>query len=232
MDKLNKTLVEKIKKLQKKFSHGDKANQKEINESCKELEKYREILLPNEKEELFTLVDAQGNFTNLTAPRWFCHLLGLRHMSVHVLLQWQSPILGNVFVLQIRSWAKSDSPGHVDISVGGHVIGDGPLISKESAYREMEEELGISTNELVSEELTYKTGYESTDINEQANFFNTEWRNVYLAEITLKGFEKIRFSDKEVVGLYLCPSSEAKHLLNQGIIPIASGLRLSLPYCL
>lgn len=223
---------EELKRLRLKLEYGDNTDQQELDLIHKKILDFREILRPNEKDELFYLVDSRGNFTELTAPRWICHLFGLRHRCVHILLRWQSPSLDNLFILQVRSWNKSDFPGHLDISVGGHVSGNNSSLCIRSAYREMEEELGIKKKDLKGGELTYKASYESYDEREETNFYNAEWRDVYTGELSVGGFNKIRFEDKEVVGLYLCPASEAGNLLDQKSIAIASGLKLSLPYCL
>jgi isopentenyldiphosphate isomerase len=158
--------LEKLNTHREHLNHGDNTTQENLDKLCREFEKYREILRPNEKDESFTLVDREGKFRQLSAPRWLCHLLNLRHRSVHVLLRWWSPSLGNVFVFQVRSWTKSDSPGHLDISVGGHVVGVDIFSSIGSAYREMEEELGITKADLKAGELTFLEGYESTDTRE------------------------------------------------------------------
>jgi hypothetical protein len=105
-------------------------------------------------------------------------------------------------------------------------------MSLESTYREMEEELGITRANLKGGELLYQKGYESYDENEENNFYNSEWRDVYVGEITTRGFDHIRFNDQEVVGLYLCPEPEARNLLKQNVIPLASALKCSLPLCL
>ncbi len=218
-----------IERYRKKFDKGDEVTQAEINEFVEKWHIYKENLRPHEKEEKFTLVDRKGNFKNLTAPRWVCHLLSLRHKSVHVLLKWKNPSFGDIFILQVRSWNKSDSPGHLDISVGGHVVGSNLFSSQESAYREVEEELGITKFNLNRGELVYCVGYECNEQRKEKNFYNTEWRDVYSGEIDTCNLENIHFSDGEVVSLYLCPKAEAKNLLNQKIIPLASALKLSLP---
>ncbi len=225
-------ISKKLDSIRKQLNHGDSVTQDQLDRLLAEIKDRKELLRKNEKDESFTLVNNKGEFLDLSAPRWFCHLVGLRHKSVHVLLQWQSPGLGKVFVLQVRSWTKSDSPGHLDISVGGHVIGRGPVITLVSAYREMEEELGITKADLRNGELDYKKGYESHEERPKDNFYNTEWRDVYVGEITTASLDKIRFNDNEVVGLYLCPESQAQHLLEQKLLPIASALKYSLPYCI
>ena len=221
-----------LKELREKFIGGDHISQEKVDSLLNLLEEDREKFRPSDKSEILELVNKEGNYRNIVAPRWLCHLLGLRHRCVHILLRWNSPGLGNVFVLQIRDWAKPVSPGHLDISVGGHVSGKGSPNYIEAAYRELEEELGITAKDLKNEQLIYCSGYESYDEISSENFFNREWRDVFIAELTNKGFDRIKFEDGEVVGLYLCPEREAAKLLNQTILPLASALKYSLPICL
>lgn len=220
-----------LEDLRIKLNHGDNTSQLELDNILHKLEEYKSFLRSNEKDEIFDLVDKQGNILDLTAPRWLCHLLGLRHTSVHVLLRWQSPHLGKVYILQIRSWVKSDSPGHLDISVGGHVVGNAET-TIETAYKEMKEELGIDRLDLRNTELHQKAGYESYNFNEREHFYNSEWRDIFVGDVKTNIFNIIRFSDNEVVGLYLCPVVDTENLLNQKIIPLASALKLSLPKCM
>lgn len=229
---LTKKETDKIEQVRDEFKKGDNARQGNIDEFTRQWAQYRTILKPNENDEALTLVDSTGDFTGVTAPRWVCHLLGLRHKGVHILLRWNRPGPGNVFVFQVRSWNKSDSPGHLDISAAGHDTGGGVVSSIETAYREMEEELGLTKMELKGHQLIYKKGYESYDEKKSEHFFNAEWRDLYIGEITTEGLEKIQFLDHEVVGIYLCPENEAENLINQKKIPIANALKLSLPYCL
>jgi 8-oxo-dGTP pyrophosphatase MutT (NUDIX family) len=71
----------------------------------------------------------------------------------------------------------------LDISVGGHVAGDGPNVSVETAYREMTEELGFEKDDLKEDGLSFVAAYESTDNDQSEYFYNTEWRDVYRGEI-------------------------------------------------
>ena len=218
--------------LRRELDHGDGVDQPRLDEVLEQLRGRRELLRPGEKDEVFQLVDADGKLNGLIAPRWLCHFLGLRHRSVHILLKWKSPGLGTTFVLQVRGWGKSDSAGHLDISVGGHVLGSDGESMLASAFRELEEELGISRHELRGETLVPKGGYRSYDEDESGAFFNAEWREVYVGEVDTEGFEKLHFSDREVSGLYICPASDARELLQQKVLPIASALECSLPRCL
>lgn len=230
---MRNTKVQKLlKSYRDAFQKNHNITQDDINSCFQELKGLRKSIRSAEKDEMFNLVDPEGNFTRVEAPRWLCHIIGLRHRAVHVLLCWQSPKLGNVFVLQVRSWIKTDSPGHLDISVGGHVVGTGNDISEVTAYREMEEEMGIVKSDLYNESLPFKHGYEFEEERIHDQFYNREWRDIYMGEIKKTHIEKITFNDNEVVGLYFCPESKASELLNQKHIPLASALKFSLPYCL
>lgn len=182
------------------------------------------------EEESFLLVDDQGRPLSPAchAPRWFCHLVALRHRAVHVQLYWQSPKLGPTLVCQVRSWDKSDFPGHIDLSVGGHVVGD--RAPRDAALIEMDEELGLSVTDLTEPKLHYLGGYDCLNQVSADSFYDREWRDVYCAGI--KSLQAIAFKDEEVVGIYLCPASHARDLLAQEVIPVAHGLAKSLPLCL
>lgn len=229
--KLAQEQVEELRNIRSNLQRGDSATQAELDRLHDRLSMNH--VPTGTQNELLPLVNSEGTVTELRASRWLCHLLGLRHRSVHVLLQWHSPSMGNVFIFQIRSWQKIDSPGCVDISVGGHVTCnvDSPT-AIDSAYREMNEELGLDKQNLIDKHLLFKAGYESYDEDDSKDFHNAEWRDVYLGRLDTNEFNRLRFIDNEVVGLYLCPESEAERLLSQTIIPIASALKLSLPYCL
>ncbi len=242
---------EALGELRELLRHGDAlSSQAQLDAITTALEPLKMSLRPGEgdKKESFILVDALGRPRELGAPRWLCHLLGLRHRAVHVLLEWQSRGLGPVFVLQRRSWEKSDSPAHLDISVGGHVTQE---LVDTTAYREMEEERGVVREHLcaLTEEdrrgwginPTCEPGPEPTLLrlfayegyNERPTecFHNDEWSEVFLARLSTDGLENIRFADGEVAGVELCPRSEAGKLLGQNLVPVARALRGFLEEC-
>lgn len=181
-------------------------------------------------QETLMLVDAQGDSFSpeLKAPRWLCHLLGLRHRAVHIVLVWHSPKAGPMLLCQVRSFVKRDFPGHIDISVGGHVKGDDDLYA--TALTEMREELGLTANDLVDASLQPVGAYDCAIERSDLGFFDREYRIVYMGQVT--DVDSIHFQDKEVDGLYLCPLSQAKALLNQSVLPVANGLTWTLPLCL
>jgi hypothetical protein len=96
----------------------------------------------------------------------------------------------------------------------------------------MREEMGITRRHLVGGKLTHVCAYQSSEKNGRISFFNTEWREIYTAEIRQGSLAAINFVDKEVVGFYLCPEKDAQRLLCQTTLSIAGGLRLSLPHYL
>lgn len=94
------------------------------------------------QEEILEIVDREGN-TIATALR--SHIHGnpsLIHKVVHVLVFNDKGEL----LLQKRSMNKDVAPGRWDTSVGGHISANEDLI--EAAKREMEEELGIISEDM------------------------------------------------------------------------------------
>lgn len=94
--------------------------------------------------EYFDIVDKLGNPTGETIERKEAHAKGIRHRTAHI---W---VIRNVegtwqVLLQKRAAHKDSFPGRWDTSSAGHVqAGDEP---KESASRELMEELGIAATE-------------------------------------------------------------------------------------
>ena len=191
-----------------------------------ELTPFHEQLRPRDKSEALPLFNQEGSFLGIAAPRWICHVMALRHRCAHILLTWKSPAVGETLVLQIRDWKKDDSPGHLDISVGGHMTSEasGPA-------EEMLEELNLRESDLEGP-LQRVGGYSFDESRPEERFFNSEWRDVYLARLAADSIGRIRFPDGEVAGVVLIPLDGARRLLEQKKVPMASALRESLPKCL
>lgn len=207
-------------------------NPGKINDLINEFEKERNILLPNESSEILSIVNNLGEDIGVKAPRWLCHLLGLRHKSAHILIFYYSNIRTKNFIFQVRNWNKNDCPGYLEVSASGHsgVIIDNNSI--ESAYKELDEELGLSSRDLVNEKLIYYKGYEFIGSGTQENFYNKEWCDLYYGELRFDSFKKISFKDREVVGLYVCPENEVSNFINQNIIPSTRSLKNALEFFL
>lgn len=230
MDEIPPRIVALIAEERERIQNGGCFSQQEVADITKAMLPYKAQLLQGEKDELLRLADPEGRPLAAMAPRWVCHLLGLRHRCVHIFLEWYSPALSRVALLQVRSWHKLDEPGCVDMSVSGHIVGDN---SREAgAVLELGEELGLSLTDLKGDGLVWKAAYEHFDVYPHKNFYNREWRDVFAAEIATPSLENICFADKEVVGIYLCPAFELKQLRNQSCLPLASGLKRSLPFLL
>ncbi len=96
----------------------------------------------NDNEELFDILDENEKVID-HKPRNAVHgNPSLRHRAVHVLVFDDA---GRIF-LQKRKKNKQVQPGKWDSSVGGHVLSGED--TREAAYREMYEELGITGIEL------------------------------------------------------------------------------------
>ncbi len=165
---------EEVAILRGAFNRGQAVSQPRLDELCG---RWIEWADPKGQEtESLVLVDGLGRRLEPVrqAPRWLCHLLALRHRAVHVLMSWDSPKLGRVFVCQVRSWTKRDYPGFIDISVGGHVVGLAD--PRQSALAEMQEEMGVGPSDLVAGELTLVGGYDCTPQADDRAFYDAEWR--------------------------------------------------------
>lgn len=211
----------------RKITDSDRVSPAFIDEITSALADKKDIYLPGEPDEYLDIVDKNGNLTGITCPRWICHLLALPHTVIHILLTWNSTAIGPVMICQVRSWNKSDSPGQVDITVGGHIKSGTDKLK--AAYTEMSEEIGLTQNDILNP-LQQVAQYKCTCGHEKNNLHDNEYRFCYSGRIKTNAMENIHFKDSEVVGIYLCPILEARNLLEQKFLPIARGLRYSLPY--
>ena len=90
-------------------------------------------------EEIFDIIDTQGNPTGETVTREKAHAEGIPHRTAHIWIIREKYGRTEV-LLQKRSMNKDSFPGKFDTSSAGHIqAGDEPL---ESALRELGEELG------------------------------------------------------------------------------------------
>lgn len=197
-----------------------------INEMTKAFSNWTEFI-PEKSSEQLHLVNKDGSFKNLVAPRWLCHLFGLRHHCSHIFLIWRDSSMGDVLILQLRSWNKQHAPGQLDVSVGGHVkIGQN---GESAALMELKEELGLNLCDLKEGVLRHVLCYENYNENPNEYFYNTECRDIYEAGISTEFLARINFKDKEVSGLYFLPLNDSRSILQQNSIPITSSLKNSLP---
>ncbi len=222
----------KIVRLYHALQQGKGMTQEHVDALVLELESR---ILPNAKErsEDFALCNPSGETTGVVAPRWLCHVFGLRHRATEIALKTEQGLI----VLQRRSPTVQDWANAPDMAVAGHIPQkpDGSDLSfLEGAWKEMEEEVGLkeenAARDLV-EGMLLPVGapYVSLDIAIERNppFFNAEVRQIFAATLTGKGLASLYFPDHEVSGLLLVTPETAWSLLEQE--RIASGMRYSLP---
>lgn len=94
--------------------------------------------------EILDVVNENGIPTGKTVERNYAHKHGILHRTSHV---WILRVKNNRLqvLLQQRSFNKDSFPGMYDISSAGHIPAGADF--KESAIRELEEELGVKADE-------------------------------------------------------------------------------------
>jgi len=105
--------------------------------------------------------------------------------------------------------------------------------AENAALAEMLQETNLTIDDLEGHRLYPVGGYPfDEDPRPAENFYNSEWRDVYVGYVKPDRLERVKFPDGEVAGVMLVPLKEAKQLLQQQILPMASALTESLPVCL
>ncbi len=195
------------------------------------IERWLPIVQPLPKHhEPFDLVTCDGETTGVVAPRWLCHLMGLCHRTVHLVLR--TPHDAAWLVLQVRG-QHVDWPGRLDLSVTGHVRAG--LTWQQAIEREAAEELGLDLAPAagaVAEPGLAVVGApyrrcEADSVNPPVHICHVT--QVFAATLTPAGLASLRFADGEVVGLYLCGLDEIERLLADEPQRCAPGLAQSLP---
>ncbi|KAH3760903.1 Nudix hydrolase 3 [Pelomyxa schiedti] len=144
-------------------------------------------------EECFDELDeTTGAKTGRVVTRSQAHKEGRPHRVVHT---WIVDSKGNL-LLQQRHWKKDSFPGMWDISSAGHIsAGDD---SRESALRELEEELGLVVDGSKLELLF--THFQSFVLN-GGTFINKEWVDVYLLQMDGLDISTMRLQATEVTAV-------------------------------
>ena len=126
--------------------------------------------------EYFDVCDERGTPTGEIVERSIAHRDGILHRTAHVWIVRMHDGRRQV-LLQKRSAEKDSYPGMYDTSSAGHIpAGKEP---RESALRELEEELGIRAS---ADELTF-IGHFRTQYEEEFHgklFRDNEWINVFV----------------------------------------------------
>lgn len=192
------------------------------------LARWRPLLPEILREEPFDLVTSEGEPTGVHAPRWLCHLLGLCHRTVHVVLRTPQDLL----LFQVRS-ARVDWPGRIDLAVTGHVRAG--LSWEDAAHHEAAEELGLDTGPeagmLVAPGLRPVEALHRRRATDSVNppVHICHLTRLYAGTLTATGLSHLRFADGEVSALFLCTPAEATRLLAEEPERLAPGFSQSLP---
>lgn len=152
--------------------------------------------------ELFDILDENGNKTGKTKLRSKVHRDGDWHKTIHI---WIINDNGDI-LLQRRCATKDSNPNMLDISSAGHLsAGDDSL---EGALRELKEELNL---DIKPEELHFiKTLKESTKYTE--TFINNEFNDLYVLR-TNKRIEDMKFQEEEISEIMYIPYKKFKEMI-------------------
>lgn len=174
---------------------------------------------------------SEGEFAGtpvLLAARWLCHLIGLRHGTVQILID--PPGAAGHTLVQVRGMDKFDAPGAFDIPCAGHISGVTPPL--EALGKELGEELALRLDQL--EDLRLLGRYNSFTGENQpggsARFANHEHAVLYRARLKAEVFESIRFADGEVAGISMFSVTELRAFVRAYPERVAGGLRDALGF--
>ncbi len=155
-------------------------------------------------QELFDILDENGNFLNVQEEREVVHSKGLWHRAVVVFLVNSN----NQVLLQRRSPLKKKWPNMLDVSAGGHSnVGE---FGYETAIRETWEELGIK---LERQNIVFigctKNSFIKGDIKD--NMFNEYY--VALSDINVN---TLNLQTEEVCEVKFVSLKELKRMMDEG----------------
>jgi len=189
------------------------------------IEDFRKITMDHSEFKLWFKEDTISvngvNKQILLVGRWLCHLIGLRHTSVHLFID--HPDKNKYTLIQVRSLKKIESPGKFDLPAAGHVSGNETIIN--TLHSELKQELNLTPEDLV--DLSEISGYEYTEPLDNSNIRNIEFRVVYSSKLKSKSLVKINFLDQEVAAISVFSLPELQNLINDHPSTVASGLRES-----
>ncbi|MHA7060050.1 NUDIX hydrolase [Aquimarina sp. M1] len=153
-------------------------------------------------DELIDILDKNGKPTREVRLKSEAHQLGLYHSSVHI---WLYTKEGNL-LFQKRSNNKDTFPNLWDVSVAGH-IGTGES-AKESALREIQEEIGIS---VAQEDLEFIRTCLAKK-RPRSDIFDNEFHHVFISELKVS-LDELTLQKEEVSDIKLMPLAKLKQLI-------------------
>lgn len=154
-------------------------------------------------DELIDILDKSGNFTGKTALKSEAHSKGLFHQTIHV---WCYTNTGKV-LLQQRGAEKETYPLKWDVSVAGHIAaGESPKLG---AFREVEEEIGLTIDLNELEKLTVL----KKEVKHPNGIWDREFTHIFLYRLDEN--TKLTKQDEEVEALQWLTISELQQWIKQ-----------------
>jgi len=188
------------------------------------LESFREIAGRHPDFELWFQETLDGNGEPvLLVGRWLCHLVGLRHRSVHLFIDHPTNL--SYTLVQVRSFEKFESPGLFDLPAAGHVVD--LETAEDSLFKELEEELDWRKNDIL--DLKMIGSYNYAEPLSKPGLCNVEYRLVFRSRLKGDGMRSASFSDGEVAAISVFAVSEIRELIKGFPERVASGLLQSFP---
>ena len=175
-------------------------------------------------EEWFDVVDVSGEPFGWRAPRWFCHLTGLRHRVVYAFLTSPQGFLA----LQMRAHDKLEWPSRFDTTVGGHLKAGQDWRS--GVLSEIEEEVGLAADAIdlwLAGDMLQQVDetYDHSGMDQGTPpYRNSQVIMIFAGELTAWGLANLRFADGEVSGVFLCHPQEVQRMIEADFL-IAPGLK-------
>lgn len=162
---------------------------------------------------------------HLLVSRWLAHFIGFRHRVIHLFLD--HPDHPDCTFAQIRSLAKYNSPGRLDMPIGGHVTDSDDLPS--SLTRELHEELGLEMDRDV-DDLREVGTFNVLEDADMPDHIEVELATVYRATIKRELVSKLRFQPGEVGALALFRIDELDRWIRERPEDVGGGMRDSWRY--
>lgn len=160
-------------------------------------------------DELFDVLDEQGNKTGQTKPRTAVHRDGDWHRASDIWII--NPRRG--ILLQRRAANKDSWPGYWDISCGGHLtVGDDPVTG---ALRELEEELGLKAKPT---DLHYLMTLRSS-VRPTPDFINNSFNELFWLQTNLE-LKDFRLQTSEISDIKYVSSAELRTMLSEQPSPL------------
>ena len=212
--------INKIQSLISEAKTEEAISQKWIDDAVKELENF--LPLGQFDEERMLLLDKNGDFNGQKAPRWLCHLIGLRHGTVHIIL-WSAHSQPRI-LFQLRSRMKKDFPLNIELSVTGHIGMENDWLV--SAYREMQEEIGLTAENLAGNLIFVGNNFISYD-DDKNNFHDREFVKIYTQRLRPSGIASLSPSENEVEKIYFISEDNISGIYAE--FKVAPGLKHTFP---